>query len=368
MPENAQLLWKQYCERELAIITPLLASLGFALETKQPHIAGERFLIKAVTTKSGQKLILLARRASDNKRCIIKITRDKNGGEELLHERRCRAALQNISFAYQIFFSPEEILFAKKKRYIISIQEYIEQKCSFLERPLEEQFFIVLKAFKAQEGAHATTYKHLRSITKTFGKINAPQYLKFYQNFQKKIAGHEFTNERIKNLLRRGNEMLENQKITIEQYCNFLTHTDFVPHNFRVVDGNIYLLDHSSIRFGNKYEGWARFLNFMALYNPELEEALIFYVRDNRADEEFESLKLMRIYKLGELIWYHTEKLDKTSGELRALTKKRVIFWASALEAVLNNASVPEEIINRYKRERDELRSPDEIERQKVIY
>lgn len=368
MLENAQLLWKQYCERELAIITPLLASVGFTLETKQPHIGGERFLIKAVTTKNGQKLILLARRASDNKRCIIKITRDKNGGEELLHERKCRTALQNIAFAYQIFFSPDEILFIKKKGYIISAQEYIEQKCSFLERPLEEQFFIALKAFKAQEGAHATTYKHLRLIAKTFGNIDAPQYLKFYQNFQKNIIQHEFTDEHTRTLLQKGREALINRREIIEQYCNFLTHTDFVPHNFRIVDGNIYLLDHSSIRFGNKYEGWARFLNFMALHNPELEEALVFYVRNNRSDEELISLKLMRIYRLGELIWYYTEKLNKTSGNLRALTEKRVIFWTSVLEAVLNNASVPKEIINRYKRERDELRSPDEIERQKVIY
>lgn len=350
------------------VAKPLLASLGFALEPNQPHIGGERFLMKAVTTTSGRKLILLARRTSDNKRVVIKITRDKNGKKELFHDRKCRAALQNITFAYQIFLSPKEILFTEKDGYTISIQEYIEQKRPFLERALEEQFSIALKAFKSQEGAHATTYGHLRSIAKTFGKINASQYLESYQSFQKNIAQHAFTNEHARALLQRGREILVNQKEIIEQYCNFLTHTDFVPHNFRVVDGNIYLLDHSSIRFGNKYEGWARFLNFMTLYNRPLEKTLVQYIKDNRTPEELLSLKLMRVYRLGELIWYHTEKLDKTSGDLRTLTEKRVMFWASVLEAVLNDVLVPEEIINKYKRERDTLRSPDETERQKGLH
>ncbi len=368
MSENTQFLWEQYCEQELTAVTPLLASLGFALESKQPHIGGERFLMRAVTTKSGKKLILFARRASDNKRVVIKITRGKNGKKELLHERKCRAALQNITFAYQIFLSPKEILFINKDGYTISIQEYIEQKRPFLERSLEEQFSIALKTFKAQEGAHATTYGHLRSIAKTFGKINSSQYLESYQYFQKKITQHTFTNEHTRALLQRGREVLVNQKEIIEQYCNFLTHTDFVPHNFRVVDGNIYLLDHSSIRFGNKYEGWARFLNFMTLYNPPLEKTLVQYIKDNRTSEESFALKLMRIYRLGELIWYHTEKLDKIAGDLRTLTEKRVIFWSNVLEAILNDTLVSQEIIDKYKRERDALRSPDEIERQKGLH
>lgn len=368
MPENTQLLWKKYCEQELVIIKPMIASFGFTLEQNQSQIGGERFLIQAVTTKSGQKLILFAHRTSDNKRVVVKITSDKNGKKELLHEQKCRVALKNIAFAYQIFLSPEEILFMNKNGYIISIQEYIEQKRAFLERPLEEQFSIALEAFKAQEGAHATTYRHLRSIAKTFGKINASQYLESYQDFQKNITQHSFTNEHTRALLQRGHEILENQKEIIEQYCNFLTHTDFVPHNFRIIDKNIYLLDHSSIRFGNKYEGWARFLNFMTLYNRPLEKVLVQYVKDNRTQEESLSLKLMRIYKLGELIWYHTKKLDRASGNFRTLTEKRVIFWTDVLEAILNDTSVSQEVVNKYKRERDLLRSPDELERQKGLH
>ena len=48
----------------------------------------------------------------------------------------------------------------------------------------------------------------------------------------------------------------------------------------------MYLLDHSSLRFGNKYEGWARFRNFTTFYNRPLEEALLLYMRNNRAEEK----------------------------------------------------------------------------------
>ena len=136
----------------------------------------------------------------------------------------------------------------------------------------------------------------------------------------------------------------------IEQYSGFLTHTDFVPHNIRVVGENIYLLDHSSIRFGNKYEGWARFCNFMALYNPPLEKALVKYVADNRTEEESISLRLMRIYRLGEIIWYYTSALDKSYGNLFALNKKRVELWSKMLENLLSENSLPESFIEDYKK------------------
>jgi hypothetical protein len=305
---------------------------------------------------------------SDNKRVVIKITRDKNGKKEMIHERNCRANLPNITFAYRVFFSPQELLFTEKNGLLISVQEYIDQKCAFLERPLEEQFFIALKAFKAQEGAHATTYGHLRLIEKTFGKVDSSYYLKLYRGFQKNILQNDFIDERIRMLLQKGYEALKKQKEIIEQYCNFLTHTDFVLHNFRVSNGNIYLLDHSSIRFGNKYEGWARFLNFMTLYNRKLERALLFYLQNNRAEKEIVSLKLMRIFKLGEIIWYYTEKLDKTSDDLRKLTEKRIFFWSNVLEAILNDTLVSQEIVEKYKHERNTLRSPEEKERQKGLH
>ena len=366
--QHTQSQWEHYKTKELAAITPLLEKLGFLLEPIQPHLGGERYLMQAVTTTSGRKLILLGRRASDGARVVIKVTRDMNGARELIHERTYRAALQKINFAYHIFFSPEELLFTTQDGYTISVQEFIEQERQFLERPLEKQFSLILRAFKAQEGAHATTYAHKRFVTKTFGSMDASGYLASYQTFQKQTSIHPLTSEHVRVMLHSGGDMLGKNHETIERYSGFLTHTDFVPHNFRIAGGKIYLLDHSSLRFGNKYEGWARFLNFMTLYNRPLEKALLFYVRNNRTEEEMLSLKLMRIYRLGELIWYHTDKLEKTSGDLHTLTKKRVEFWTSVLEALLHNTLVSEEIVREYKKIRDALRSPEERKRQKGLH
>ena len=193
-------------------------------------------------------------------------------------------------------------------------------------------------------------------------------YLASYRAFQKDISEHPLVPETARAAIKKGGDMLEKHRETIEQYCGFLTHTDFVPHNFRIVGDNMYLLDHSSLRFGNKYEGWARFLNFMTFYNRPLEEALLFYMRNNRAEEEMLSLTLMRIYKLGELIWYHSDKLEKTSGDLRTLTQRRVEFWTSVLEAILGNTLVSEQIVREYVKTRDVLRSAEEHNRQKGLH
>jgi len=357
-------LWEKYREHELATVTPLLLELGFSLEQNQPHIGGERYLMQAVTTTSGKKLILIGNRIADKKRVVIKITRDPNGIRELTHERVCRAALQKIAFAYQIFFSSEEIIFTKTGGYTISIQAFVNQTSPFLKWPLEEQFTFALRAFQAQEGAHATTYGHRRFTIKTFGSIDAYGYLKSYNKFCMNIIDRLPDEKNIHDLLYQGEGMLQEDKEIIDQYGNFLTHTDFVPHNFRVVGEKIYLLDHSSLRFGNKYEGWARFLNFMTLYNRPLEEALLFYVQKNRTEEEYRALELMRMYKLGEIIWFYTSLLEKTEGELHTLTIERIKFWASVLRAILSGTLVSQEVVEKYRGVRDTLRSDEEKKRQ----
>lgn len=365
--ENKQ-TWEEYKKRELAAILPILADLGFELEPEQPHLGGERYLMQAITTQSGKKLILLGRRVNDGRRVVIKATGEKAGKQEIEHEHKCRQVLQQINFAYQVFFSPEEILSTERDGYIISIQTFIEQECPFLERPLKEQFFLALNAFKAQEGTHATTYEHKRIARANFGSIDALGYLKTFADFKKNILAHPQNNAIMTQMLENAQKFLETNRETIEQYCGFLTHIDFVPHNIRIVDSTIYLLDHSSLRFGNKYEGWARFLNFMALYNQPLEKMLVQYVRDNRTPEESLSLKLMRVYRLGEIIWYYTNTLDKSSGDLRTLNQKRIEFWSQVLKAIINDAPVPEGIIEEYKRVRDSLRSEEEKHRQKGLH
>ena len=148
---------------------------------------------------------------------------------------------------------------------------------------------------------------------------------------------------------------------TIERHSGFLT-TRILPHNFASHGKSIF--DHPLWFGGSKGGCFKPYDN----YNRPLEKALLFYVRNNRTEEEMLSLKLMRIYRLGELILYHTDKLEKTSGDLHTLTKKRVEFWTSVLEALLHNTLVSEEIVREYKKIRDALRSPEERKRQKGLH
>jgi len=349
--------WEKYRDEELARVVPILWEFGYALDETQPHIKGERYLMQAVTTESGKKLILLGSHKETHERVVIKVTSSSDGIRELEHERTCRKVLAEIGFAYQSFLSPKELLFTHKGPYCISVQAFIEQEKPFLDRSLEEQFTLALRSFKAQEGAHATTYEHAQIVKKTFGSMDARGYLRSFENF---MACPHGAGE----LLQKAYGELDKGRSTIEQYSGFLTHTDFVPHNFRVLENAIYLLDHSSLRFGNKYEGWARFLNFMTLHNRPLEVALLEYLHANRTPEESTSLRLMRIYRLGEIICYYTRTLPKSEGSLLALNEARVGFWTKVLAATLEGEIVDENIVESYKTLRDSLRSDEEKERQ----
>jgi len=369
MPQiNNKQMWGKYCQSELTALLPILKRLGFRIKKKQPHLIGERYLMQAVTTASGKKLILLGQRIKDNKKVIIKATSDKEGSKEIKYERILRQALRKINFAYQVFFSPQEILFVEQNNFTVSIQAFLENESSFLERSLKEQFFLALRAFKAQESTQATAYRHRRFIKKIFGNKKAKDYLKTFETFRKEIEKSLPNSKKLLALLKKAQSFLQKNAETVDQYSGFLTHTDFVPHNFRVSGNKIYLLDHSSIRFGNKHEGWARFLNFMALHNPKLEQALIEYVKINKTNEELLSLRLMRIYRLGEIIYYYTKTLPKCFGNLLKLNQARIDFWGQILEAVLKNETLPQKIIQEYIRTRDSLRDQEEKERQKELY
>ena len=359
--------WDSYCTLELGILEPILKELGYTLEEDQKHLKGERFLMQAITTESGKKLILTGK--SDTQvPVIIKATRDDAGKKEIEHERSCRSILHRINFAAEVFHSPKELVYTESHGFLISIQEYITQEKSFLDRPTEEQFQFALRSFKAQEGAHATTYKHQKTIGKAF-EIRTPEtYLNNFQNFVETVSRSLPDNSTLQKLLTDTKKELQEHAQTIEQYCGFLTHTDFVPHNIRIKDKTVYLLDHSSLAFGNKYEGWARFINFMVLYNQPLQKAFEQYVQDNRSEGEQETLRLMRLYRLGEIICYYTGTLERSEDSLLELNKARIEFWQKVLEHKLANTPLPEEIVESYKTKRDSLRSEDEIARQKGLH
>lgn len=361
--KNPQELWNEYLKTELPKIATLLAPHHIALAADQPHTKGERFLIQALTTIGGKKLILLGTDTARHIPVVIKATNDYAGKQELLHERTCRTLLHEMNFSYESFHSPKELLFIENRDYTIYVGEFIEQSSSFLDRPLEEQFSFALRALKAQEHTRATTAGHVRAIKRVFGTRNSDEYLLMLDGFIVTANTNDASPETLL-LLEDVRNLLKKNTERIEQYGNFLTHTDFVPHNFRIRDNTLYLLDFSSLRFGNKHESWARFLNFMTLYNRDLEQLLITYVEKNRSHEERESLQLMRLFRLSELIAYYANTLKKSTGNLRTLNEVRMQFWSNVLKAELKNERVDSSIIEAYTHTRDTLRSDDEKSRQ----
>ncbi len=341
-------------KEELAKVTPILEAMGYTLDAVQPHIAGERALTGPIG--GGHKLLLLGHNA-EGTRVVIKISNDKKAIAEMQHERVCRDLLEEIRFATEVFHSPRELAVEKHGDYTILVTEFVAQDKAFLERSAEEQFALALKAFKAQEGAHATTYEHARAIVNTFGEMRASDYIEKLNRYARETSGIE-----------RAVAFAEENKDTLEQYCGFLTHWDFTPQNIRVHQGEIYLLDHSSLRFGNKYEGWARFINFMELYNPALASALVQYVNDNRAPEESVALKCMRVYRLAELVRYYSGWLPRTEGNLHELAQARINFWKNILQVVLDDKDVSPALVEDYKKTRDCLRSEEEKQRQEGLH
>lgn len=358
METNAAQTWEAYKARLLARLRPVLTVLGYTLDDEQPHTQGERHVIQAVG--GGRKLVLLGR-AANGARVVVKAADEPEGMRELEHERACRAVLERIHFAYGAFSAPNEIFFGRRGGLTLFITEFIEQSEPFLTRSTEDQFTIALKAFKAQESAHATTAAHRAWVARTFGEMDAAQYCANARTYIRDIGSENPAFARAAALLCEHAE-------TLDRYGSFLTHWDFLPQNFRIRDGKLYLLDQSSLRFGNKYEGWARFVNFMELYNPVLARALVRYVADNRTSEESQALKLMRVYRLLELILHHALLLPETTGNLHTLSEARVEFWTTVLECVLDDRGVPEATVEAYKAKRDSLRSADEKLRQKDLH
>ncbi len=353
------LTYQQYVANELDILRPVLLALGYTLAPAQKHVLGERAIIEALTTVGGRKLILEGQDALGVP-VIIKVAKEAGGQAEINHERLCRSKINELAFAYDVFSVPTERHHARHGEYLINIQNFIPQEQSFLERPLADQFQFALDAFKAQEHSRATTSRNISSITATFGLVDASWYLTTLKNFLPLHATDHATHA----LLTEVAQLIEAQVKTLEQYGGFLTHTDFVPHNFRIHDNKLYLLDFSAIRFGNKHESWARFINFMTLYNPPLADLLVQYIETNRAPEEAQSLWLMRLIRLAELITYYRKTLPKSDGDLATLNTARIIFWSDVLRQVLARTAVPATLITNYTTLRDTLRSEDEKKRQ----
>ncbi len=372
-PNNTKQAWDAYVTHEAKRVQPLLERAGFQLDALQPQTIGERYLTRPVG--GGRKVVFFGQRRSDGMRVVIKTSSEEHGIAELRKEQDVRKMLKQIKFAYLAFHLPADILFDQALGVIIT--EYIAQEKPFLDRPLKEQFAIALNAFKAQEAAHATTYSH-HLVSRSFGEMKAADYYikageyrkigAYAQDISGLLINEQKLYSKLDIALDKTIELIRDNEEKLDRYGGFLTHWDFIPQNFRIRDGKLYLLDHTSIRFGNKYESWARFINFMTLYNPPLASALVEYVCLNRTEEELLSLKLMRAYRLIELIRYYATWLSHTTGDIRELACVRIEFWTEVLQCILSDREVPDEVIKVYKAKRDSLRSDDEKLRQKGLH
>lgn len=342
---------------EIDRVRTLLTPLGFSLDEYQPHVSGERYLM------AKDKLVLVGTRA-DNVRAIIKASRHKEGKEEILKEQRARQFLLKATFSGDSILFPDELGFAEKDEYVLWATEFIPQEKVFAAYTLEEQFFRALRIFEEQESFHATTYGHVREASKVVPFLRTENYLASFHLFCARIA--EFAgNDMLRDTMAGAETLLVSHADLLDAYSGYLSHTDLVPGNMRLHGTSVYLIDLASMAFGNKYEGWARFVNWALLHSPELEDSLAAYVRANRGEQEYLCFRLMRIYKAGLLLDFYARSLPKTTGNLRTLTEKRVFLWQAILDAFMRDEKVPAQLLAAYRAERDTLRSAEEIERQK---
>ncbi|MDB5189216.1 MAG: hypothetical protein JWL82_173 [Parcubacteria group bacterium] len=340
----------------LARIRTTLTALGYSITEDQPHISGERAHL------SVKKQVLLGKNAAGVP-VVIKTSDHPDGIKEILQEKTARDVLKRLSFAMDELLQAEELFSGSEDGRYFLITSYIPQESIFVIRPIEEQFFLALRAFEAQEAFHATTYGHAREIRNAFEVYTAVTYLDSFHGFLESVRRYT-SNPRLDAALVRGSRFLEENAVVIERYGNYLTHTDFVPHNMRLHGRAIYALDLASVRFGNKYEGWGRFLNYMTAHNPPLERMLITYLRKNRP-EEYLAVRLMRVYKLGYLLAYYAGLLPITTGNHLKITELRIELWTTVLEEVLDEHPVPDEVVQKYTHARNALRSEEEKRRQR---
>lgn len=85
--------WDRYCRGTRTPHSNTYYS-GYSLDSEQKHMQGERYLMHAVTTASGRKLILLGT-APEGIKVIIKATRDGAGKKEIEHEHVSRFSQTN---------------------------------------------------------------------------------------------------------------------------------------------------------------------------------------------------------------------------------------------------------------------------------
>ncbi len=339
------------------VVKHKIEQLGYILDPEQLHIGGERSVMSA------HKLVLTGRHGASGNRVVIKVSLDTSGAQDIAHEHEIRELLKGVRFAERELHFPRELLFLEDEGLTISITEFIEQEKIFVAHSLREQFFMALNWFEAQEEFHATTHEHVQSFSKVCANWTSNSYLKELDRIAHDLE-ESVRSDRVDAAIAQVRGRVETHAKLIDRYGGFLNHTDLVPHNMRISSRTLYALDQVSIWFGNKYEGWARFINYMTIHNQPLAHLLTTYVREQRGNDDDLLLRIMRCYKIAVLLRYYARAIDTTEGDLKKLSELRFEFWLTDLEHLLDNKELSPEYVAAYTTVRDQLRSSDEKRRQ----
>jgi hypothetical protein len=337
-------------------ITTIAETLDINLDIEQLHVGGERAIL------SPSKFVLIGTKNSGGTRVVLKCAREAHGVNEITTEHNVRQALQDVHFADEDLSMPEEIFYGQCHGYTVLISEFIEQMQVFVDHSLREQFFMALQAFEAQEAFHATTREHRSFANRLFLSHSPERYL---EDIDTQIANITTHNSQLSRTLTQAATFVRSHTDILTAFDGYLIHTDFVPHNFRITDNQLYLLDYVSFAVGNKYESWARFINFMEIHSPALVPLLLQYVKDDRGESEYKSLQIMRVIKIIFLLNYYTNALPQTDGNLYTLTTTRLSLWHDILQAVIKDVAVTENTRLNYLAARDQLRTEEEKKRQR---
>ncbi len=335
-------------------IVRAVESAGYTLDTEQLHIGGERAIMSA------HKLVLTGRDAH-GARVVVKASLDESGAADIAAEHAVREVLREVRFAIKDLSFPAERFYGVIDGVVISITEFIEQERVFVEYPLREQFFMILKLFETQEEFHATTHEHTKSLMGVVPVWSAREYIADAADIRANAGIDELSSARLTEM----HALLEATRDLTDRFSGFLDHTDLVPHNFRVKNGTLYALDQVAIRFGNKYEMWARFINYMVIHNPDLADLLVRYVAEKRGPEDAEMLRIMRCYKVGVLLRYYARALGTATDSVLELTRARFAFWNDVLAHLLTGTEISRDSVGAYTALRDTLRTEEEKKRQR---
>jgi len=345
-------------------VAPTLAKAGFALDSEdnQVHIGGERALI------SRDKLVLKGWRISDASRVIIKASASLAGIREIERESACRRCLAEINRSFQspIFFYPDELGFLQEDDLCISVIEYVDQDMRFLDRPLEEKLHLSLSALHAQERVTVGAVKNLAGVADRFGTITANTYLREFKAHLKNALTYFPQNLVLRSNLEHADTFFRERLCHVREHHGFLIHSDFVPNNFRVIGSEFYYLDLGAFRFGNRYESWARYLNWLMVWDCRLEAVLVDHINEGRGREHHASLSAMRAFNIGFLIQMYSKLLPEVqeNARLHALQSGRLNLWTSALIALIHGDHMPEQTALEFAQFQESLRSEHERRRQ----